>query len=310
MRVLIAEDDLISRKVLQSTLQKWGHEVLVTANGKEAWEQLQQDDAPKLAVLDWMMPEMTGLDVCRNVRAIPGGEYFYLLLLTAKAQKEDIVEGLEAGADDYIVKPFDSRELRVRIRCGQRIIELQSALLEAKREMEIQATHDGLTGLLNRAAIFEALEREDSRSRRENKPLSVVMLDLDLFKAVNDTFGHVVGDDVLRETSRRMTLESRAYDLVGRYGGEEFMIVLPATDSAEGASQAERLRRVIEKEPFRSGELELNVTASLGVASSCDLARVGIDDLVQAADAALYRSKEGGRNRVSVSEEAPIPSEA
>ena len=182
MRILIAEDDPISRRVLESTLKKWGYEVKVTCNGQEAWDEFQTDDAPKLAVLDWMMPKISGPELCHKVRSMPGGEFFYILLLTAKGTKENIIGGLDAGADDYVIKPFDSRELRVRISCGRRIVELQSELVSTRDKLRIQATHDGLTQVLNRAAIYEALEREQTRSIREEVPLTVVMVDLDYFK--------------------------------------------------------------------------------------------------------------------------------
>lgn len=300
MRVLIAEDDPVSRKVLESTLRKWGYDVTVTCNGQEAWDELQADDVPKLVVLDWMMPKMSGPEICKNIRSMPDGKYFYILLLTAKGTKENIVNGLDAGADDYVIKPFDSRELRVRISCGQRIVDLQTELIAARDKLQIQATHDGLTQVLNRSAIYDALQREQARSVRENIPMTVIMIDLDHFKAINDNFGHASGDIVLKEVTRRMEANSRKYDLIGRYGGEEFILILPHCDNKDGRRQAERLRKSIADKQFNLGALRVPVTASFGVASTDRVKVNDIDDLVMFADKALYVAKNGGRNRVAL----------
>ncbi len=298
MRVLIAEDDLISRKVLESTLKKWGYEVLVTCDGLEAWNQLQAEDAPRLVVLDWMMPELDGPEICRRVRTMEGGEYFYILLLTAKGTKDNIIDGLDSGADDYVVKPFDSRELRVRIGCGRRIVELQTELISTRDELRIQATHDGLTQILNRTAVYNALQREKARSIREDIPLTVIMVDLDHFKAVNDTFGHAAGDIVLKEAARRMKLNSRTYDVLGRYGGEEFLLVLPNCNQEDGLKQAERLRQSICSQLFDIGSQSIPVSGSFGVVSTNQFEVSDIDELVKLSDEALYLAKEGGRDRV------------
>ena len=298
MRVLIAEDDPVSRKVLESTLRKWGYDVTVTCDGQEAWDELQADDAPRLVVLDWMMPKMCGPEICRKVRSTPDGKYFYILLLTAKGTKDNIIDGLDAGADDYVVKPFNSRELRVRISCGRRIVKLESELISARDKLQIQATHDGLTQVLNRTAIYEALEREQARSVRENVPLTVIMVDLDHFKAINDNFGHAAGDIVLKEVTRRMTENSRKYDFIGRYGGEEFILVLPNCDHTDGRRQSERIRKCIDSQQFDLGSLRIPVSASLGVASTDQFRINDIDELVKLADQALYAAKNGGRNRV------------
>jgi diguanylate cyclase (GGDEF)-like protein len=297
MRILIAEDDPISCKVLEATLKKWGYEVEVTRDGQEAWERLQAPDAPKLAVVDWMMPKLAGPDVCKSVRAMPGGEYFYMLLLTAQGTKDNIVEGLDAGADDYLIKPFDPRELKVRIRCGQRIVDLQAELVKTRDKLKIQATHDVLTGVLNRAAIFEVLQREQARAIRKDLPLTVIMADLDHFKAVNDTFGHGAGDIVLREATRRISQNVRQYDTLGRYGGEEFLIVLPDGDSEVARGQAERICRCIAEEPFDIGDQKIPITLSMGLASSDIFGLDDTDELVKLADHALYQAKEAGRNR-------------
>src|SRR5277367_3955497 len=206
MRILIADDSIVSRHLLDATLRKWGYEVVVACDGVEAWNYLQAEDAPKLAILDWVMPGLTGPEVCRRVRehAHDKDAYTYILLLTSKSLKEDLIEGMEAGADDYVTKPFDRHELQVRIRAGKRLVDLQAELLAAREALRDQATHDSLTHIWNRNAILDLLTRELARGARENLPLGIVILDLDRFKSVNDQYGHLAGDTVLREAARRI----------------------------------------------------------------------------------------------------------
>ncbi len=298
MRILIAEDDPVSRRVLQAHLNKWGYEVVVTHNGREAWQALEQENAPQLAILDWMMPVMDGIELVRRLRERHAQRsYVYAILLTAKSQKEDIVIGLEAGADDYLTKPFDASELHARVRTGRRILELQSQLLAAQEALREQATHDHLTGVWNRAGILDILQRECSRSARTGSPLSVVMADLDHFKRINDTLGHMVGDEVLRCVAKRMLASVRSYDSIGRYGGEEFVIVLPDIDATSSHQQAERIRQEISHTPIEIPGNHLTVTLSLGVASSGGGRHDDFQSLLRAADAALYRAKAAGRNQ-------------
>ncbi len=296
MRVLIAEDDPVSCHLLEAFLVKWGYQVVVTTDGTEAWRVLQQENPPRLAILDWMMPGMDGVEVCRKVRQRDAEPYIYILLVTAKGQKQDIIEGLEAGADDYLTKPFDAQELRARLRAGRRIIELQEQLLSAREQLKVEATHDPLTGLWNRTAILESLQRELARAQRDKTPTAVIMADLDHFKRINDTYGHLAGDAVLREAARRMSSSVRTYDSIGRYGGEEFLFVFPGSDLNGALTQAERLRSCINKEAMDIFEGAFPITMSLGVAASTEVKEA--DLLVRAADAALYRAKNGGRNRV------------
>jgi diguanylate cyclase (GGDEF)-like protein len=300
MRIVIAEDDPVSRRVLESTLNKWHYDVVAADNGDDAWRILSGPDAPRLAILDWMMPGLSGTDICKQVRQLEQGRYYYLILLTSRGTKEDIIEGLDAGADDYLVKPFDSRELRVRVRCGRRILDLQQELISARDALQVQATHDGLTGLLNRAAIFEELHRVESRCRREGAPFTVVMVDLDHFKAINDNYGHAAGDTVLREAARRMKSELRGYDMLGRYGGEEFLVLLPNASMQEGGRVlAERIRHAMQDYPFPVAAGQgVTVTASLGVVSNEDQPERSTEQLVKLADEALYHAKETGRNKV------------
>ena len=309
MRILIADDSIVSRHLLEATLRKWGYEVLVACDGAEALQILERDDAPALIILDWMMPGVTGLEVCQRIRQRGSEPYTYILLLTSKSQKEDLIEGMDAGADDYITKPFDQNELQVRLRAGTRLVDLQAQLLSAREALREQATRDSLTHLWNRSSILEILTRELSRAHRESSPLGVVIVDLDHFKQVNDTHGHPVGDAVLREAARRMQGSIRQYDSLGRYGGEEFLILLPGCGEAESFAQAERLRRNLTQADIRVNDLSLHITASFGVTAAIPGDPWTAEGLIRKADEALYVAKKSGRNRVEIlaynSEPAP-----
>jgi two-component system, cell cycle response regulator len=298
MRVLAAEDNPVFRSMLRSMLTKWGYEVEIARDGIEAWRILQAEDAPRLAILDWMMPGADGVEICRRVRAEGREPYIYILLLTSRSESQDLVEGMDSGADDYVTKPFNTHELRVRLRAGRRILDLQEQLMQAREALREQATHDGLTGLLNRTAVLELTEGEAERAGREGRPLSVLLADLDRFKAINDTYGHLAGDAVLREAARRMKSVIRRYDGIGRYGGEEFLAVLPGSGSEAAQAQAERVRQAVASAPFAIGEAAVTVTCSIGVGYSLDPAAAQVDALVRQADVALYMAKDRGRNRV------------
>lgn len=298
MKILIADDSIVSRHLLDATLRKWGYDVIVASDGIEAWNHLQKEDAPSLVILDWVMPGLTGPEVCHLVRKQPRERYTYLLLLTSKSLKEDLIEGMEAGADDYITKPFDQHELKVRLRAGTRIIDLQAELLAAREALREQATKDFLTCIWNRSSILEILDRELARSQREQRPLGLVMADLDEFKVINDSHGHCAGDAVLKEAVRRMQSSIRSYDAIGRYGGEEFLIVLPGCDEACTFGQAERLRRNLRSEQLRIGAARYTLTASFGATSVSPGAKVSGEALIRTADEALYRAKDDGRDQV------------
>jgi two-component system cell cycle response regulator len=226
VRVLIADDDPVARLLLQKTLEHSGYEVISVGDGRPAAEQLSQTDGPRIALLDWVMPELDGPGVCRAIRSQPERGYVYLVLLTSRESKEDIVVGLESGADDYLTKPSNERELKARLRAGERILRLEGELVRAREHMRFKATHDALTMVWNRGVIMDLLSRELSRSQREHGSTVLLLADLDHFKSVNDRFGHLVGDEVLKEVSRRLLGSIRSYDFLGRYGGEEFLIVL------------------------------------------------------------------------------------
>ncbi|MFB3829854.1 MAG: diguanylate cyclase [Bryobacteraceae bacterium] len=304
---LVAEDSPVFQSMLRILLERWGYGVTMAADGREAWERLEATDGPRLAILDWMMPGLDGVEVCRRVRAGAREDYVYILLLTARTESRYLIEGMEAGADDYLTKPFNAHELRVRLRAGRRILELQAELLQARDALQRQATHDGLTGVWNRTAILEILERELERARREDAPVAVLMLDLDHFKRVNDTRGHLAGDEVLRQMVRRMEAELRSYDSVGRYGGEEFMVVLPGCSGLVAAARAESLRQALTQREFSVNGEAIEVTCSLGVSWSTASDGTGQEMLVRAADEALYRAKRRGRNCVEITCPEPSP---
>lgn len=298
MKVLVADDESVSRRMLQGLLSKWGYEVVCVEDGGAAWEQLKVPDAPRLALLDWLMPGKNGVDVCRELRCARPEPYTYILLLTARDSKEYVVEGLEAGADDYLTKPFHPQELHARLRVGLRVLELEDNLVQAREAMRFKATHDALTGVLNRGAILETFDRETVRSRREGLALGVLIADLDHFKSVNDNFGHQAGDSVLREVTKRLQAFTRPYDSVGRYGGEEFLILLPGCAEVETADKAEQLRMAIAQQAVNFSTGMIRVTMSFGGAVTESWPQESPNQLLQMADAALYRAKDEGRNRV------------
>jgi len=301
VRVLIAEDEPVSRHMLEAFLTKWGYEVVVAGDGREAWQVLQQDDAPKLAILDWMMPGMEGVQVCQRLRERADHPYVYVLMLTSRDRKQDLVEGIEAGADDYLIKPFDAHELMAHLHAGKRILDVQQELISARDALRVQATHDPLTGLWNHAAIFDILRRELERAQRQRTSLGVVMADLDHFKQINDTYGHPAGDAVLREATRRLQSAVRTYDSIGRYGGEEFLVVVPGADEASALQQAERLRASISKAPIEVDQSSaIPLTISLGVTAPAEPEASNLESLLRAADLALYEAKRKGRNRVEM----------
>jgi len=299
MRVLIAEDDPVSRRLLETLLRKWNYEVLVASNGREAYDILKSADAPRMAILDWMMPEMDGIELCRLVREQAGGEYKYLILLTAKDRKEDAAFGMNAGADDYIVKPFDANELNARLRAGCRIVDLQAELVSAQESLLIQATCDPLTGLPNRLLFSDRLTQQLAQAKRHQASLAVVFLDLDGFKIINDTLGHDIGDLLLKGVGKRLIKALRNVDTVARMGGDEFTIIVPDIRNADDAAVAANKILNVLNEPFQLENHELFVCASLGISlypMHGDTAEV----LVRNADTAMYRAKEHGRHSFRV----------
>lgn len=296
MKVLVADDDLVSRRILQSTLERLGHEVIVASDGLEAQDILLSLDGPRLAILDWMMPGADGLSVCRAVRA-QSPAYVYVIVLTSKARKEDLAAAFDAEIDDFVTKPFEPVELRARLRSGTRVLQLQASLLEVQKQLERQASHDSLTGIWNRGHMLDRIEIESAKPEQAGRPLSLILVDIDHFKAINDRHGHAAGDEVLIEATTRMRSVLRTGDRISRYGGEEFLVMLPDTSHATALQVADRLRQAIASAPMSAGTTPLAVTASLGVSTE-PADEADVEALIGKADSALYRAKAHGRNRV------------
>jgi len=295
MKVLIAEDEVVSRRALEKSMKDWGYETIIANNGKEAWKVIKKDDI-RLAILDWMMPGMNGVELCRKIRQEFQEEkfkYIYIILLTGRDQQGDVITGLSAGADDYITKPYSYLELKVRLQNGERIIELEDNRLEL-------ASYDSLTKLWNRKKILEFFKEELERCRRENQSTGLIMVDIDLFKRVNDNYGHFIGDRVLIEVGRRLKKSIRKYDKIGRYGGDEMLIVLPDCSQVNVKKIAERLRQGVSEEKIETGKVSLKVTISVGGTSSDISSLASGDDLIQISDLAMYSAKKKGRNCVVI----------
>jgi len=308
-RILVADDDPVARSMLQAFLAKWGYQVVVVSDGLEAARILESREAPQLAVLDWMMPGAEGPEVCQRVRALHDRPYVYILLVTSRAKRGDLFKGLESGADDYLTKPFDSDELRVRLLVGQRIVDLQNKLIAAREELRFKATHDALTGVPNRATAIEAIGHERSRQIRERGSFGILLIDIDNFKRVNDTCGHLVGDVVLKTVAQQIVRCVRPYDTVGRYGGEEFLVVIPLSDASHTMSIAERIRKRIESAPVSTDSGPIHVTISCGAAVCHSDSPIEAQALLYLADEALYRAKAGGRNRCELAAVDPVLSQ-
>jgi diguanylate cyclase (GGDEF)-like protein len=297
VRVLVADDDPSARRRLVNTLVSWGYAPVEVPSGVAALAALTRPKAPRLGIVDWEMPGLNGIEVCRLIRGLPNAPYTYLLLMTAHTGQRRLVEAMNAGADDYVHKPFDEQELEVRLRAGRRIVQLQEQLLEAQVVLKERAIIDPLTAVKNRGALVDALAREATRCTRSNAMLCVVMLDVDHFKAVNDRHGHSTGDAVLRAVAKTAGPLVRGYDTFGRYGGEEFMVIAPECNVDQGVALAERLRVAISRQVVHSANGPVRVTVSLGVAAAT-CAGTSVESIVEAADRALYRAKAAGRNCV------------
>jgi len=301
VRVLIADDDPISRRMLEAALRRMGHGVVVTSDGQQAWESLQ-NSAVRLVIADWMMPKLDGLELVRKIRLLEKHNYIYTVLLTSRSEKQDIIQGLAAGADDYVTKPFDLDELLVRVRAGERIVRLEEELAARNEQLRRLTLIDELTQIGNRRAFDGTLARMVEHCRRYDHCFGLLMIDIDHFKAYNDSFGHTSGDETLRSVAQLIVGNIRTADLAYRYGGEEFACILPETDEAGSIRVAERLRAGIEGTGIQhpgnppSGV----VTVSSGVACFSPESAGSANDIVRLADEALYRAKDAGRNRVVI----------
>ncbi len=313
MKILVAQDDQASRQSLELTLTRWGHDVVVAPDGAAAWATLQQEGAPGVALLGTALSGMDGFQVCREARKRTDSPYIYFILLVAKGREQEIVEGMRAGADDFLSQPVNPDELMTRLRVGKRISELQEQLRRAHEAISYQATHDPLTGLWNRVAILDALRRELARVLREGTPVGVIVAEIDSFKSINDTHGHMAGDAVLREATRRVRSSVRPYDSVGRYGAQEFLVIVPGCDTRNALGQAERLLACVAAGPMDISEWgkfaaaekgTIPVTLCAGVAAGNKMKDV--ETLLRAAEEALARAKKAGKNRAEAAPEAAL----
>jgi len=299
LRILVVEDNPVTRTLLQKDLEEHDYRVSAVENGKVALNILKKEYYP-IIVTDWMMPEMDGLELCRAIRkrVFPG--YVFILLLTAKDSKKDIVVGLDAGADDYLTKPFDPNELMARLRAGQRILKLEKALKQANEENRILSITDPLTGAYNRRYLMDHLPKELSRARRYVHPLTIIMADIDDFKKVNDQYGHQAGDLTLKKFVESVKGSVREeVDWLARYGGEEFLIVLPETDQKGAYVVAERLRLLVSQMAITAGRKKINITASFGIFTySPSKEQISLNSFIDCADKNLYQAKTMGKNRV------------
>jgi diguanylate cyclase (GGDEF)-like protein len=295
--IAIVDDDAAIRRLVRLLLTRAGYDTREYATGSEAQTALRSESWD-LAILDRRLPEMDGLQMAAELKGNPEFRSRYIIMLTGEDEQEDKVEGLESGADDYITKPFQPRELLARIRAGERIVRLQKELLETNKRLELLSITDGLTKLNNHRYFQDELARAFEESQRYGRPLSLAMIDLDFFKKVNDTYGHAVGDDVLKRAAALFHESARSTDLVARYGGEEFAVMMPETELADAAVFAEKIRSLIASQPIETLAGAIPATVSIGVAS-VPLSRIlTAKELIVAADKALYRAKKNGRNQV------------
>jgi two-component system cell cycle response regulator len=293
VKILIAEDQPPAALYLRKTLEKMGHEATIAFDGEQAWQIIQQGDSP-LLISDWMMPHLSGPDLCRRIRSAEVGRYTYIILLTSRDRREERLHGLRAGADDFLTKPPDPDELSVRLEIAGRILAVHATLARQNVQLAELASTDELTGTKNRRRFREDLELLFAQVDRLGSPLSLIMLDIDHFKQYNDSFGHPAGDEVLRWIGSILRTAVRDHDIVARYGGEEFVMLLPATDEDEALAVAERVRSAIARGPWSLRKM----TASLGVGTAVK-ETPSAAALVEEADRALYQSKQAGRNQIT-----------
>jgi len=298
--ILIAEDDPVSRRLLEKVLIKAGNTVVSVDNGQKALALLNEKFFP-IILTDWMMPEMDGLELCRAIRKNTYPGYVFIILLTAKDSKDDMIKGLGAGADDYLTKPFSHAELVARLNTGKRVLELEKSLKDANEEIRILSITDPLTGTYNRGYLTERLPQEIKRAKRYSRALSIIICDIDHFKKVNDTYGHLVGDEVLKDFARCIRHSIRHdVDWMARYGGEEFLIVLPETEVNGATAMAERLRGELSRRVTEAQDKQISITASFGVAGfspNTPDEMISPEALIRKADKYLYQAKRDGRNR-------------
>jgi two-component system cell cycle response regulator len=292
MRVLVAEDSVIYRKLIESALANH-YELVFVNDGESAWDVVQQPDPPKLLLFDWVLPELDGIELCRKIRDRLWDHYPYIVLLTARSGEADLLMAMDAGVDEFIKKPFSAPELLARLKVGSRIVELH-------QQLTASATYDSLTHVRNRAAVLSSMQFELERCRREKKPLGLIFADIDKFKTINDTAGHLAGDEVIQAVAMRITEGVRSYDIVGRYGGDEFLVCLPGASCEIVNARAEEIRGRISSLPMKTKSGDLAVTVSIGATVAEAKDTTSLEDLLHRADEALYRAKGKGRNMVEL----------
>jgi diguanylate cyclase (GGDEF)-like protein len=298
MRILVAEDDLVSLHLLHTRLVDWGYTVTGVSDGQKALGVLQGPESPRLAILDWIMPGLDGIEVCREVRKRGQKPYIYILILTSKGRKQDIVEGLEAGADDYLIKPYDPHELRARLRAARRILDLQEQLGSAHRLIESQMTLDPLTGVWSHNVILDILKLQLALSSQGESPMALAIADIDHFQGINATFGPLAGDAVLREVARRIRGALRPPDSIGRSVADEFVMVLPGCDMPTAANLAEKFRARVDRRDVDTSEAMIPVSVSLGVLVTSPPKALDLETVWRLAAEAVARAKANGCNRV------------
>lgn len=298
-KVLVADDSPVYRKLVEQALSPERCSLVFANSGREAVEIFERE-RPSLVITDWVMPDLTGVEFCKKIRAEAGSSYTYLIILTGNCEKDNVVKGLSAGADDYLTKPFHRDELLARVRVGQRLVELHQEIATKNHMLEEMALTDCLTGLPNRRAIEVWAAHQLSGAARHGFPFWVVLADLDHFKTVNDTHGHAAGDIVLTKFAEILRAHTRLSDISGRVGGEEFLQVLTHADDHDVRVVVERIRDLFAAEKFTAGDASFSCTASFGIAGFCGRNAPPFSELVNQADAALYRSKRQGRNRIEV----------
>ncbi len=296
MKILIVDDDPINLKILSKVVSDLGYDPITVNNGTDALESIKQKEC-SVVLLDWMMPGMDGIEVCRGIRMLDDENVCYIIINSAREGSDDISRALKAGANDYISKNTDLVELKARIGAGVRTARLERKLIDLNNRLKYLVRIDSLTGLLNHAAILKELSMELDRGRRDATPTSILMLDLDRFKTVNDTYGHQTGDEVLIRFSDLLTQSCRSFDRIGRYGGEEFLIVLPRTEEEECITIGNRIRTQTETLQIVNEINNLRITCSIGCCTTVNSEKHSFS-LIAAADSALFRAKKAGRNLV------------
>ena len=302
MNVLVSEDQPPNALIIRRMLEQMGHHVEVAPDGEQAWSVLQAREIP-LLISDWMMPRLDGLSLCRRLRASRRARYTYVLLVTSYHRQSDRLEALRAGADNFLAKPWNAEELAVHVEIACRILAVHAELARQNQRLEELAAHDGLTGLKNRRALFDELDHAARQATRGCPPYALILLDVDHFKAYNDTYGHLEGDEVLRTVARTLRANVRDTPRIARYGGEEFVVLLDSADLQAAFAVAERIRVAVAETRWPRGP----ITVSLGVAGADPASPAAIRALLGQADQALYRAKNTGRNRVCVHSDTFFP---